>query len=165
MAKPLVRLRVVEIGLGLGLLALVVRAGQVQLLEGRRYAASAAAQRTERVVLDARRGTLYDRHGTAIALTQETYHVGVAPNELRDPAHDFATIARQLRIPARDVIRAQNRRYAWFAGPYTALEVQPIRAIRGVHLEPVMRRFYPSQEFARAVVGRELLREIGRAHV
>ena len=154
MAKPLVRLRVVEIGLGLGLLALVVRAGQVQLLEGRRYAASAAAQRTERVVLDARRGTVYDRHGTAIALTQETYHVGVAPNELRDPAHDFATITRQLRIPARDVIRAQNRRYAWFAGPYTALEVQPIRAMRGVHLEPVMRRFYPSQDFARAVVGR-----------
>src|SRR5207247_10555939 len=80
-AKPLVRLRVVEIGLGLGLLALVVRAGQVQLLEGRRYAASAAAQRTERVVLDARRGTLYDGHGTAIALTQATYHVGVAPND------------------------------------------------------------------------------------
>ncbi|HEV2670677.1 MAG TPA: penicillin-binding transpeptidase domain-containing protein [Gemmatimonadales bacterium] len=154
MAKPLVRLRVVEIGLGLALLALVVRAGQVQLLEGRRYAASAAAQRTERVVLDARRGTLYDRHGTAIALTQETYHVGVAPNELRDPTRDFATIARQLRIPARDLIRAQSRRYAWFAGPFTALEVQPIRTIRGVHLEPVLRRFYPSQDFARAVIGR-----------
>ena len=81
MAKPLVRLRVVEIGLSVALLALVVRAGQVQLLEGRRYAAAAKAQRTEAVVLEARRGTLFDRHGTAIALTQETYHVGVAPNE------------------------------------------------------------------------------------
>src|SRR6185503_7072122 len=34
------------------------------------------------------------------------------------------------------------------------LEVQPIRTLRGVHLEPVLRRFYPSPEFARAVVGR-----------
>src|SRR5437588_509253 len=98
MAKPLVRLQVVQIGLAVALLALVVRAGQVQLIEGHRYAAAAAAQRTERVQLDARRGALYDRHGTAIALTQETYHLGVAPNELRDPVRDVATIARQLRL-------------------------------------------------------------------
>ncbi|HEV8510579.1 MAG TPA: penicillin-binding transpeptidase domain-containing protein [Gemmatimonadales bacterium] len=154
MAKPLVRLRVVEIGIAAALLALVVRAGQVQLVEGRRYAAAAQAQRTERVVLDARRGTLFDRHGTAIALTQETYHVGIAPNELRDPTRDVARIARQLRLPAREVERAVRRRYGWFAGPFTALEVQPLRNLRGVHLEPVPRRFYPSSEFARAVVGR-----------
>lgn len=154
MAKPLVRLRVVEIGLAVALAALLVRAGQVQLVEGRRHARAAAAQRTERVVLEARRGTLYDRHGTAIALTQETYHVGVAPNELRDPRRDAAAIARRLRIAPADMERALRRRYAWFAGPYTSLDVQPIRALRGVHLEPVLRRFYPSPEFARAVVGR-----------
>jgi len=66
MAKPLVRLRVVEIGLALALLALVLRSAQVQLVEGRKYAAVAKAQRTERVVLEARRGTLYDRHGLEI---------------------------------------------------------------------------------------------------
>jgi cell division protein FtsI (penicillin-binding protein 3) len=154
MAKPLVRLRVVEIGVVAALLALVVRAGQVQLVEGRRYAAAAQAQRTERVVLDARRGTLFDRHGTAIALTQETYHVGIAPNELRDPTRDVARIARQLRLATSDVQRSMRKRYAWFAGPFTALEVQPLRTVRGVHLEPVLRRFYPSSEFARAVVGR-----------
>jgi cell division protein FtsI (penicillin-binding protein 3) len=156
MAKPLVRLRVVEVGVVTALLALVVRAGQVQLVEGRRYAAAARAQRTERVVLESRRGTLFDRHGTAIALTQETYHVGIAPNELRDPARDIATIARQLRLAPRDVERAVHppKRYGWFAGPFTALEVQPLRTLRGVHLEPVLRRFYPSSEFARAVIGR-----------
>jgi cell division protein FtsI (penicillin-binding protein 3) len=154
MAKPLIRLQVVQVALGLALFALLVRAGQVQLVEGRRHAAAAAAQRTERVVLEPRRGTLYDRHGTAIALTQETYHVGVAPNELRDARRDAALLARQLRVAPRDVDRALRRRYAWFAGPFTALEVQPLRAVRGVHLEPVLRRFYPSPEFARAVIGR-----------
>ena len=154
MAKPLVRLRVVEIGIGIALLALVLRAAQVQLVEGRRYAAAAKAQRTERVVLDARRGTLYDRHGLGLALTQETYHVGIAPNELRDPSRDAGTIARQLRLAPRDVERALHRRYAWFAGPFTPPEVQPLRALRGIHLEPVLRRFYPSADFARAVIGR-----------
>src|SRR2546425_2248210 len=154
MAKPLVRLRVVEIGLGVALLALVLRAAQVQLLEGARYAAAAKAQRTERVVLEARRGTLFDRHGLGLALTQETYHVGLAPNELRDPPRDAATIARQLRLAPRDVDRGLHRRYAWFAGPFTTLDVQPLRSMRGIHLEPVRRRFYPSPEFARAVIGR-----------
>jgi len=154
MANPLVRLRVVEIGLGLALLALVLRSAQVQLVEGRKYAAVAKAQRTERVVLEARRGTLYDRHGLGLALTQETYHLGIAPNELRDPARDAATIARRLRLAPRALERALHRRYAWFAGPFTTLEVQPLRTVRGVHLERVLRRFYPSSEFARAVIGR-----------
>lgn len=154
MAKPLVRLGFVQIGLLAALAALVLRAGQVQLVEGRRHAATAAAQRTERIVLEARRGTLSDRHGTALALTQETYHVGIAPNELRDPRGDAALFARQLRVPARELDRALQRRYAWFSGPYTARDVQPLRAVRGVHLEPVLRRFYPSAEFARAVIGR-----------
>ncbi|HMJ59573.1 MAG TPA: penicillin-binding transpeptidase domain-containing protein [Gemmatimonadales bacterium] len=154
MARPAVRLGVVQIGLLGALAVLVLRAAQVQLLEGRRHAAEAQAQRTEHVVLDARRGTLFDRHGTALALTQETYHVGIAPNELRDPGADAALIARRLRLAPRDLERALRRRYAWFAGPYTALDVEALRAVRGVHLEPVLRRFYPSNEFARAVIGR-----------
>src|SRR2546426_2352484 len=40
-------------------------------------AEEAQAQRTERIVLQARRGTLSDRHGTPLAVTQETYHVGI----------------------------------------------------------------------------------------
>ena len=154
MAKVLVRLRVVELGLAVALLALLARAAQVQLLEGSRYAAVAKAQRTEHVVLEAHRGTLYDRHGLGLALTQETYHVGIAPNELRDPARDAAIIAHQLRLAQSDVDRGLRRRYAWFAGPFTTAEVQPLRVMRGVHLEPVLRRFYPSPDFARAVIGR-----------
>src|SRR5712671_1936543 len=112
MAQLAVRLRFVEIGLGVALLALVVRAGQVQLFEGHKYAAAAKAPRTERVVLEARRGTLFDRHGLGLALTQETYHVGVAPNELRDPPGDAAKIVRQLHLPPGDVDRGLRRRYA-----------------------------------------------------
>src|SRR6266567_4861939 len=152
MAKPVVRLSFVQAGLLAALATLVLRAAQVQLLEGRRHAAEAAAQRTEHVVLEARRGTLSDRHGAALALTQETYHVGVAPNELRDQSGDAGLIARRLRLAPRDLDRALRRRYAWFAGPYTALDVEPLRAVRGVHLEPVLRHFYPSAEFARAII-------------
>ena len=93
-------------------------------------------QRTEQIVLAARRGTLSDRHGKPLALTQETYHVGVAPNELRDPERDADVIARQLRLTPADIRPALRKRYAYFAGPFTTGQVRPLRAMRGVHLEP-----------------------------
>src|SRR5213083_514617 len=137
MARPAVRIQVVEFGVLVGLALLVGRAVQVQILHGRRWAEEAQAQRTERIVLQARRGTLYDRHGTPLAVTQETYHVGIAPNELRDPTADGALISRRLGLTAR----------AW----QVAL---PRRGVRGVHLEPVLNRFYPDPAVARATIGR-----------
>src|SRR5256885_2334204 len=125
MAKSAVRLQVVQVGVFAAMALLAVGAAQVQLREGRRWAEEAQAQRTERIVLQARRGTLSDRHGTPLALTQETYHVGVAPNELRDPGGDGAVIARQLGLSATAWQQALRKRYADFAGPFSAPEVQP----------------------------------------
>src|SRR3989475_13164439 len=144
MAKTGVRLQVVQVGVVPALALLAVRAAQGQLLEGRRWAEEAQAQRTERIVLHARRGTLSDRHGTPLALTQETYHVGVAPNELRDPVKDGVVIARQLGLSARAWQQALRRRYAYFAGPFSAPEEQPLRGVRGVHLEAGVNRLYPA---------------------
>ncbi len=154
MAKPAVRLRAVEVVVGGALVCIAGRAAQLQLLEGRRWAEEARAQRTEHIALPARRGALTDRHGTPLALTQETYHVGVAVNELRDPAKDVPRIARRLRLATAEVQRAVRRRYAYFAGPYSVIDVQPLRAVRGVHLEPVLNRFYPAPDLARPVIGR-----------
>ena len=154
MARLAVRLQVIEGGVSLALLLLAGRAAQVQLLEGRRWAEEAQAQRTERVVLPARRGALADRRGTPLALTEATYHVGIAPNELRDPMADGALVTHQLRLSARTWQEALRRRYAYFAGPFSALETQPLRSVRGVHLESVLNRFYPDSEFARATIGR-----------
>lgn len=154
MARPAVRIQVVQWVL-LGLLAaLVARAAQVQLLQGERWAARAQARRTDRIVLPARRGTLFDRSGMPLAVTQETYHVGIARNELRRPSADWAVIARRLGLSERAVRRARDRRYAYFAGPFTAVQVEPLRAIRGVHLEPLLNRFYPSADLAQVLIGR-----------
>src|SRR2546422_4008622 len=154
MARLAVRLQVVEIAVGLGLVLLVARAAEVQLLQGRRWAEEAQAQRTERIVLAARRGALRDRHGTPLALRKETYPVGVAPKERRDRVKDGALIARRLALSARAWSQALRRRYAYFAGPFSALEVQPLRNVRGVHFEPVLNRFYPAPEMAHATIGR-----------
>src|SRR2546430_14977430 len=102
MARPAVRIQVVQFGVLVSLALLVGRAAQVQILHGRRWAEEAQAQRTERIVLQARRGTPYDRHGTPLALTPQTYHVGIAPNELRDPAAAGAPIRPRPGLTGRN---------------------------------------------------------------
>lgn len=154
MAKPLLRVRVVRWAFLLGLAAVVARAVQVQLVDGVRHRATARAQRTERVVLQASRGTIYDRSGVPLAMSREMYHVGIAPRELRDRARDTRTIAKALETSPGSVGRALTRSYAYFHGPYTAAQVAPLRAVPGVHLTHERQRFYPRPEFLRAVLGR-----------
>src|SRR5690606_35005074 len=97
---------------GLGIAAVLARAAQVQLVNGDYWERKAEAQRTEKVVLPARRGALYDRRGLPLAITQEFYHVGIAPNEVTDrravaravgqlPGLSPSEVARALRGPRR----------------------------------------------------------------
>ncbi len=44
--------------------------------------------------------------------------------------------------------------YIYFYGPYTATDVEPLRAFKGVHIEGVFLRFYPSRRLAGRVIGR-----------
>jgi cell division protein FtsI (penicillin-binding protein 3) len=155
MAKPSARIAVVQFGFALGVLAIVARAAQLQLFQGPRWAEQAARQRTERAVLPAKRGGLYDRNGVPLALTQEFYHVGVAPNELVDPRSAGRQLARSLGIQSGTVWRdlRSGKRWIYYHGPYTATQVQPLRDLEGIHLSRDFQRFYPSRSLARPIIG------------
>src|SRR4051812_17500553 len=144
MAKPLVRIAAVQFGFSLGVVAILARAAQLQLVQGDRWSEEAERQRTERVVLPARRGALYDRNGVPLAVSQEFYHVGIAPNELINPRATGQLVSRLLRVswPAlqRDL---RSKRWIYYHGPYTATQVEQLRRLDGVHLTSDFQRFYP----------------------
>ncbi|MEO8199092.1 MAG: penicillin-binding protein 2 [Gemmatimonadota bacterium] len=155
MAKPIARIRLVEIVFLLAVTAVVVRAGQLQIVEGGRWSREAASKRTIHDTMPARRGTIFDRNGAPLALTQEFYHLGIAPNEIIDRAELFRLVARNLGIPAsrlqRDVRKGKS--YLYYNGPFTAQQVDAIRSLRGVHLEAQYNRFYPALSLARPIIG------------
>jgi cell division protein FtsI (penicillin-binding protein 3) len=155
MAKPSARIAVVQFGFALAVLAILARAAQLQLFQGQRWAEQAARQRTERAVLPAKRGGLYDRNGVPLALTQEFYHVGVAPNELADPRAAGRQLIRSLGVQSGTVWRdlRSGRRWIYYHGPFTATQVQPLRDLEGIHLSRDFQRFYPSRSLARPIIG------------
>ena len=119
MAKPTTRIAVVQFGFALAIIAILARAAQLQLFQGERWREQAARQRTERAVLPAKRGGLYDRNGAPLALSQEFYHVGVAPNELADSRAAGRQLIRCLGILPATVwhdLRA-GKRWIYYHGP------------------------------------------------
>jgi len=103
MAKPEARIAAIQFCLAAGIAAIVGQAAQLQLFEGSRWSREAEAQRTERAMLPARRGTLYDRNGVPLAVTQEFYHVGVAPNELVNLRAAVRLLSTQLGISTAQI--------------------------------------------------------------
>jgi cell division protein FtsI (penicillin-binding protein 3) len=155
MAKPAARIGAIQFAFAVGILAILTRAAQLQIVEAERWEQEAARQRTEKVVLPARRGALYDRNGVPLAITQEFYHVGVAANELEDVRTAFVMLVRNLGVSAPALNREFQTRKRWIYlhGPFNATQVQPLRAVRGIHLTGEYQRFYPSRDLARPIIG------------
>src|SRR3954468_22592855 len=155
MDRPQARIAAVQFVFALGVLAILARAVQLQLVQGERWADQAERQRTERAILPARRGALYDRNGIPLAVSQEFYHVGVAPNELTDPPAAARLLGRTLGVPWNGVARdiRGGKRWLYFHGPFTATQVQLLRRVDGVHLSSDFQRFYPSRSLARPIIG------------
>lgn len=154
MARPQTRIAAIQFGFALGVIAILARAAQLQLMQGGRWAEQAQRQRTERIILPARRGALFDRNGVPLAVSQEFYHVGVAPNELAD-VRAVQLLSRHLGISRAALERdlRTGKRWIYFHGPFTATRVQPLRRLAGVHFTGEFQRFYPSRALARPIIG------------
>ncbi|MEO8635482.1 MAG: penicillin-binding transpeptidase domain-containing protein [Gemmatimonadales bacterium] len=154
MAKLTLRLTLIEIVLLLGALLVLGRAAQLQLIDGASWRAEADSVRKETLVLPARRGGIYDRNGVALALTQEYFEVGVAPNELRERAEDVKAIAAALGMrPSQVASDVRTRKWIGYRGPFSGSQVRTLRGRHGVHLEGHYARHYPAGSLARGVIG------------
>src|SRR5678816_4870921 len=122
MAKAAARLGFIRFCLTAGILAVIARAAQLQLVEGADFARRAERGRTESEVLPARRGTIYDRAMLPLAETQEAYHVSLAPEQIENRAQLARRVAQALGEDSRSIAArlASGARSVYFFGPYTA---------------------------------------------
>ena len=150
--------RITLIGAGFiaAALAVVVRAGYVQLSQGTYWRQRAAEQQTTVVALPAPRGGLYDRNGVALALSQETFGVGLAPKQVRDRPLVASRLAAVLGKPRAEMLRLLRSDRVWYEwpGPYQWTAVSPLRGVRGVYLPRRLERYYPKVDFGARIVGR-----------
>ena len=160
MANSATRISFIQFLFFAGLGAVVARSAQLQLFEGAKWSREAAKTRTATRALAPRRGTIYDRNGTPLAVSQEFYRVGVATWEV--PARLRGRVAgllvKDLDFNPSEVKTSFRRAkpkedYLYRYTPASASDVEDLRDIRGVHLDRVYRRAYPSGGVAMGILG------------
>ncbi len=163
-----VRLGLLVVLISLGFSRLTVRAHELQVEKHRDLQAQAESQYLRDVEVQPRRGTIYDRHHNALAVTVDVPSLLANPRELRRRRVDVdvlsARIAQAVSLTPDEVRDrlASNSAYRWIKHYLTTAEADAVRGImRGMHMregegldlpnEP--RRWYPNRELAAHILG------------
>jgi cell division protein FtsI/penicillin-binding protein 2 len=143
----------------LGLLALAaLRTAWMGLVRGDDLQAAAATQQVSTVELPARRGSIRDRHGVELAVSEPAADVAATPYLVKDAARAAERLAPLLNRSADEVLRDLSRRDTGFV--YLARKVPAEQArkverlgLPGLQLIPGARREYPRGWLASQVLG------------
>ena len=118
----------------------------------------AAAQQEEQLVVAARRGTITDRNGVELAVSEEAVTVFANPFLIEDPAAAAAKLAPHLGRSATDLAKLLSERDRGFA--YLARKLDPAQGdaverlrIEGIGTVSEPRRRYPHGSLASQVLG------------
>jgi cell division protein FtsI (penicillin-binding protein 3) len=149
------RSQVVHGALGAFAVLLIVRAAQVQLWEGRDWAARAHKQHYGAKEIPAPRGALLDARGVPLAQSRELVKLSIAPREVRD-RRALGRSLRKLGVPGAWAARAADAKRKWVVlpGRYLPVDASDVTAMRGVYTEIAIDRVYAHGEAMRRVVGR-----------
>lgn len=138
-------------------LALVGKAGTLQLRDGARLRALGEQQYMQELVLPAPRGSIHDANGVELALSVDVPSAFVNPREVADVAGSAAPVALALGLDVREVEAklASSRHFEWLKRHIKPDEARRLRALNlggiGLALEP--ERFYPAVALAANVLG------------
>ncbi len=170
------RIGILSGAMGLGLGGFVSTAYRVQVDDGSRWREMAEKQRQRRLHIEPKRGTIYDRNGTALAVSIEVPSVSADAVEmlhgvespqaqtaaLRDAA---ARLGRALGVDAGELYTKldQRKRFVWLKRRISGDETAAVRdlgdpkkqvvPIRGLAIEGEGHRYYPGRELAGPVLG------------
>ncbi|MEP6992864.1 MAG: penicillin-binding protein 2, partial [bacterium] len=149
------RVGIIHLTLALFVVALLAKTARVQLLDGRRLAASGAHQQSTTSIIPAPRGEILDSRGQVLAQSRETVKLEVAPKEVRD-LRKLRTALQRAKVPVAWIVRATDpaRRWVSLPGRFLAIDVAAVSAMRGVYTTPIIERSYAFTEGTRRLVGR-----------
>jgi cell division protein FtsI (penicillin-binding protein 3) len=138
-------------------LAIGARALWLQGVQGAKLASEATHQQTEAVTVPGLRGSLLDRFGNPLAVSEDAKTIYATPYQVKDPPHTAARLAAVLGLEQGEVLKDLTEE-SGFA--YVARKVDLPVAARVARLElpgigelPDSRRTYPQGDLAAQTIG------------
>ena len=141
---------------------LVLAAGRALFLgtiKGSSLASAAASQQVSSLDLPARRGTIVDRNGSELAVSEPADDVSATPYLVKDPLKTAAKLAPLLGKTEDDLVKKLARRdtgFVYLARSLPANQGDKVAKLDlpGIQLTQGYRRVYPHNELASQLLGR-----------
>jgi cell division protein FtsI/penicillin-binding protein 2 len=135
----------------------LARAVWLQGVKGSSYASQANLQQSETIEVPAMRGTVLDRRGREMAVSENAVSVYATPYQVKDPPQAAELLAPVLRMSEADVLEALtvDSGFSYLARKVdlpTARRVERLQ-LAGIGELPDSRRTYPQGELAAQVIG------------
>jgi cell division protein FtsI/penicillin-binding protein 2 len=138
-------------------LIVIGRAAWLQGVQGAQLASEAAYQQTEVVTVPGLRGSLLDRYGNPLAVSEDAATIYATPYQVKNPVKTATELARILKLNKDEVLESLTEE-SGFA--YVDKEVDLPTAARVERLElagigqlPASKRSYPQGEMAGQTIG------------
>ena len=144
------------------LMALIVaRLIYLQLIVGPTYAAEADQRHTNIIDIQARRGTIYDRNGNILAMSEECYDVYCNPKEIADVDAEAVIVQKWLGgdVVAYRELMSKDSTFVYLTRKADKDACESMRSelraegYAGVYLVSQMHRVYPFGEVCGQVLG------------
>jgi cell division protein FtsI (penicillin-binding protein 3) len=138
-------------------LTIGARAFWLQGVQGAKLASEAAYQQTDVVTVPGLRGSVLDRFGNPLAVSEDAATIYATPYQVKDPRQTATKLASILGLERGEVLRSLTERSGF---SYVAHKVDVPTAARVARLElpgigqlPDSRRTYPQGELAAQAIG------------
>src|SRR3954466_993080 len=134
------------------------RAAWVQGIQGAGLSADAQSQQTETVPVPGLRGSILDRKGRELAVSEDAVDVVATPYQVKDPPQMARRLAPVLHISKQDILHALgdgSSGFAYLARDADLTAADKIRKLDlpGITTVPASRRVYPEGKLAGQVIG------------
>jgi cell division protein FtsI (penicillin-binding protein 3) len=135
----------------------VFRLIDLMILDHESMARRARIQYTQGEHIPARRGNIYDRNGSELAVSLERKSVYCNPDEVKDPARTVRLLYRITGKKKGELLRKvkAEKKFVWLArkiDPAKAEKIEELR-LKGIWMLPDTQRFYPKRRLAAHVIG------------
>jgi len=136
----------------------VARAAWVQGIQGAGLSADAQSQQTETVPVPGLRGSILDRKGRELAVSEDAVDVVATPYQVKVPERTAKQLAPILHMSDADLLKALEDGSPGFAYLARNVDLSAMGRIRklglaGITTVPDSRRIYPEGKLAAQVIG------------
>ncbi len=135
----------------------MVRAAYLQAVKGGELSADARSQQTGTVAVPGTRGSILDRRGKELAVSEDAATVFATPYQVENPQRTAAKLSKHLEISPEELLEPLTAEtgFEYIARKVDLLDAERIRKqeLPGIGILPDSRRVYPQGEIGARLIG------------